>query len=343
MKIFLSALSCFLFLINGISYSQSSSVDKFQFFNDTSILNATLTTNLAKLLKQKKTGYQLQAMFTSTLPSGIIVNDTVLLEIRGHSRKDICYLPPLRINFKYQNASTFRKLGSLKLVSECKTTDVNEQYLFKEFLIYKIYNLLTDLSFHVRLVNLNLTDSSGKKKTISEHAFLLEDITDVAKRNSCAEWKKGNLFSQDTDRDQMTLVAIFEYMIGNTDWGVPVNHNTRLIVSKIDSLRRPYVVPYDFDYSGLVNTDYAVPDEKLPIQNVQERLYRGFPRNVEELNEVLNNFKKQKINIYSLINNFGLLTSKSKREMISYLDEFYTQINKPEMVKYIFIQQARYQ
>jgi hypothetical protein len=101
------------------------------------------------------------------------------------------------------------------------------------------------------------------------------------------------------------------------------------------------VIPYDFDYSGFVNTDYAIPDEKLPIQTVRERLYRGFPRTMEELNDVLAIFKKQKRAIYDLINNFNLLTSKNKKDMINYLDDFFTVINKPDQVSDIFIRNAR--
>lgn len=341
MKAFLPVLlACILLTSTSVS-GQYSTIDKVQFFNDTSILHATISTDLGKLLRQKKTGSQFPAIFSFALPDGIIISDPILLEIRGHYRKDNCYLPPLKVDFKYQNSSILHKLGSLKLVSECKTAEANDQYLLKEFITYKIYNLLTDISFHVRLLNLNLVDSTRKKKTITEHAFLIEDIKDVAKRNNCVDWENVSLFSEDTDRWQMTMVAIFQYMIGNTDWGVPVNHNTRLIVSKIDSLRRPFVVPYDFDYSGFVNTDYAVPDERLPIQSVRERFYQGFPRTMEELNPVLDIFKQQKENIYALINNFSLLTSRSKKDMIGYLDDFYYQVGKPDIVKHIFIQNAR--
>jgi hypothetical protein len=102
-------------------------------------------------------------------------------------------------------------------------------------------------------------------------------------------------------------------------------------------------VPYDFDYSGFVNTDYAVPDEKLAIESVRERVYRGFPRTMEELNEVLDMFKKQKDSIYALINNFDLLNGRSKKEMCSYLDEFFDLIKTQGKVNEAFIQQARMQ
>ena len=139
----------------------------------------------------------------------------------------------------------------------------------------------------------------------------------------------------------MTLVAIFEYMIGNTDWAVSVDHNTKLIMPEKDSIARPYVVPYDFDYSGLVNTEYAVPDEKLELENVRQRLYRGFPRTLLEVNEALDIFKEKKEKIYALINNFDLLTTSSKKEMIYYLDSFYDSIKKTGDVKSIFIDNAR--
>ena len=340
MKTGLSFLFLIFFLQGSLLKAQSFSVDKVQFFNDTSILDATITTNLGKMLGRKKEGEQFGGIFTTTLQGGISTNSPVILEFRGHSRKELCYIPPLEINFKNEKDSGFSVLGSLKLTSACKTYGEFDQYLLKEYIVYRIYNLLTDMSFRARLLNLNFIDSAGKKKSIMEHAFLTEDIKDMAKRNDCRNWKHRKLYAAEADRRQMTIVGIFEYMIGNTDWGVAVNHNTRYIISRKDSLARPYVVPYDFDYSGFVNTNYAVPDEKLGIENVRQRLYRGLPRSMEELDEALDIFKKQKDNIYSLIENFGLLTSKSKKEMISYLDDFYDQINKPQKIKEIFIQNA---
>lgn len=330
------------FLLCHAAYSQTSSIDKVKFFEDTSMINATITTDMVKLFREReKAGVEFPANFSATLPGNIVVNDPILLTVRGHYRRGYCYLPPLKVAFKYKKTSEMKPLGDLKLVSQCKTSETNEQYLFKEFLIYKIYNLITDMSFRVRLLNLELADSTGKKKSIPEHAFLMEDIKNVAKRNGCKAWKAGKMDPREVDQKQMTIVAIFEYMIGNTDWGVSVNHNTKLIVSKNDSTQRPYVVPYDFDFSGFVNTDYAVPDERLNITSVRQRLYRGFSENLEEVNEVLDIFKTQKSNIYSLINNSDLLTSKSKKEVLDYLDDFYKSINNPREVNNIFIKNAR--
>ncbi len=234
-----------------------------------------------------------------------------------------------------------KPLGSLKLVSQCKTSNTYQQYLVSEFLIYKMYNLLTNKSFRVRLLNLKIIDSTGKKKPIIENAFLMEDTKDLAKRNNCTDYKKDQIDYRQTDRQQMTLVSIFEYMIGNTDWGVSVSHNTRLLLPKNDSFPLPYVVPYDFDYSGFVNTDYAIPDPKLNISDVRERLYRGFPRTIGEINQAIDIFKNQEKNIYALINNCGLLTSRTKKDLTGYLDGFFNMIKKPNEVYNIFVQNAR--
>jgi hypothetical protein len=343
MKSFFAALSLLIISTINFTYSQQF-IYKVKFFNDTSVVNAALTLNIKKVLANKsKEGYIFPATFTCKIGDSLNVNDKISVEVRGHFRREYCYLPPLKLIYKNNPSTAFYHLKSLKLVSPCRVLWTDEQNLLKEFIVYKIYNLITDKSFRVRLLNLSYQDSSGQKKTIIEHAFLLEDIKEVAKRNDCADWSEKKFGTEATDRRQMTIVAIFEYMIGNTDWSVPVNHNIKLIHSKRDSLSRPYAVPYDFDFSGFVNTNYATPDERLGIENVKQRLYRGFPRAMEELNDVLDVFNKQKTNIYATINNFSLFTKASKKEMISYLDEFFKTINNPSTIKSTFITNARTQ
>jgi len=139
----------------------------------------------------------------------------------------------------------------------------------------------------------------------------------------------------------MTKVAVFEYMISNGDWSVPNNHNIRLIYDKHNEAALPYAVPYDFDHSGFVNAGYAVPNELLGTEKVTERVYRGFPRKMEELQATFDVFKSKKESIYSLINNFALLAARTKKELINFLDDFYSTINDKRQVQNIFIDNAR--
>jgi hypothetical protein len=229
------------------------------------------------------------------------------------------------------------------MVSVCRGGQFDGQLLLKEYLIYKMYNLLTEKSFRVRLISLTYEDSKGNKKPLVQDAFFVENVDAMAKRNKCKEVNNSKTNTELTDRKQMTLVNLFEYMIGNTDWSVPNNHNIKLIKSKKDSLSRPYSVPYDFDYAGLVNADYAVPDPIMNIESVVTRVYRGFARTVEELNEAIDVFNKQKTNMYALINNFQSLSSRNKSDMTRYLDDFYKTINRPSDVRHEFIDNARTQ
>jgi hypothetical protein len=244
------------------------------------------------------------------------------------------------LNFHNNTSPKFYPLNSLKMVCTCYENSNGDQLLLKEYLVYKMYNLITEKSFRVRLLNLSYEDVN-KKKTYDGHAFLIESDKAMAKRNGCVELKNTRSHAEYTNRDQMTIFAIFQYMIGNTDFGISANHNIILIQPAKDSTARPIVIPYDFDYAGLVDAYYAVPNEGLEIENVRQRLYRGFVRTEDELNAAIAIFNKQKENIYSLVNHFDPLTEKNRKNITDYLDDFYKTINNSSQVKKLFIEQAR--
>jgi hypothetical protein len=129
-------------------------------------------------------------------------------------------------------------------------------------------------------------------------------------------------------------------MVGNTDWAVGNYHNIKLMVPKTDTLGRPYPVPYDFDYTGLVNAPYAVPAEGLDIPNVTERYYMGYPRSIEELQSIVDVFKEKKETIFLTINNFPWLNDKVKKEMRRYLEGFYDLTDSKNAIKSAFIDRA---
>ena len=320
---------------------QAPRVDKKEFFKEDKMIEAVLSSDLGMLLSGKSKEDYLPADLTFKFPDSSVIKETIRIRARGQFRRTNCYVPSLKLNFHNESSPQLHSLNSLKLVCGCKTGFTFDQLLLREYVIYKMYNLITDKSFRVRLLHVRYEDSKGKKKPLVAYAFLIEDINDMAKRNHCREWTKGGLPTEVTNRQQMTTVAIFQYMIANTDWAVPVLHNIRLIYPKDDSTARPFAVAYDFDFAGLVNPDYAIPDPKLGIESVRDRLYRGFPRTMGELQEALQKFKDEKDKIYSLINNFELLSPATKKDMTGFLDDFYKTINNESDVKYVFIDNAR--
>lgn len=338
------SLAFLLFLTVLTAHSQApAAIDSIQFFIDEKPIEMTISMDVKFILgdKSEKKDNYIPAKVTMKMPDSSSVTEAIRISTRGAVRRKICYMPPLKLNFHNSTSPRLYPLHSLKLVCGCKTSQEYEQYVLKEFLIYKMYNLLSDKSFRVRLAHVTYEDSKGKKKPIIQYAYFVESIEAMAKRNHCKEYKGVKLAQEETDRKQMTLVSVFQYMIANTDWAVPVDHNIRLINSKKDSTTAPFAVAYDFDYAGLVNTDYAVAEPKLEIESVTQRLYRGFPRTELELQQVFESFNQQKTAIYSLINNFEPLSARNKKDMTGYLDDFYKTINDKSYAKDVFIRGAR--
>ncbi|MGB4845720.1 MAG: hypothetical protein WBP16_14735 [Ferruginibacter sp.] len=338
---YLSVTVLFLLLTQAV-FSQQPVIDKIAFFEDSSILNVVIETDISKLISKKlKDDQVFPGKFIINYPDAGKMEVDIDLAARGNFRRKTCYVPPLKLTFDKDTTAATAALKSLKLVTSCNTYGDYDQYVLKEFLVYKIYNLLTAKSLRVRLFNVEYRDNVGKNKAMQSNAFLIEDIKDAAKRNNCRLWQTTKIPQETTDRKHMTLVALFQYMIGNTDWSVSTGHNVKLIITRSDEIIRPYTIAYDFDFSGLVNTDYSNPDPILKIQSVRERLYRGFTRTADEVNEVLQIFTQQQHNIYSLINNFDLLSARNKKNMIDYLDEFYSLIKNPKKLNSEFCTNAR--
>lgn len=322
--------------------SQQNKVDSIKFFTDETVIDLTLSTDIRELQNSKGDEVYQPAEVAFRFADSTVINENIRIAARGHFRRDNCVIPPLLLNFKNETSPKLSSLGKLKLVIGCGSTTADEQLILKEYLAYKIYNLLTPKSFRVRLMKVNYKDTKNKLKPFSQFAFFIEDDDDMADRNGCEKREKAQFLSESTDRETMTMVAVFEYMISNGDWSVPNNHNTKLIFQKNEQTV-PFVVPYDFDHSGFVNAGYALPNELLGTETVTERVYRGFPRTMEELQATFEIFRKNKDAITNLIMNFSLLASKTRKESVSYLNDFYTTINNKREVQSVFIDNARKQ
>ena len=138
-----------------------------------------------------------------------------------------------------------------------------------------------------------------------------------------------NLNQKQIIPEMMDRMAIFFYMIGNTDWSVPNQHNCKILsTTDLSNAGLGAIVPYDFDYSGLVDADYAIPHEDLGIESVRERRYLGICRSEDEFINALREFSDKKEEFYKVINDFTLLSEKERKKMIGYLDSFYEGFDK---------------
>ncbi len=329
----------FLFLVK-VNFAQVKPIDDKEFFKDERIIEMKLSTDIKGLLAEKKDLNYVSAAVSWKLPDGSVVAGPVRIKPRGKFRKEHCRLASLMIDFKHQASPAFSKFGTLKLVGGCGFTASHEQYLLKEYLVYKIYNMFTDMSFRVRLLHINYFDTKSKIKSYTQYGFLMEDVDDLAKRTKCQEKENTRYSPVGMRREEATLFYLFEYMIGNTDFSIPFYHNVKLLVDKTDTLSSPYPIAYDFDVSGLVNPPYGVPPPELGLEYLTQRLYRGYERSMDEIELAVKPFLEKEEAIYALINNFDLLNSGSKKEMLNFLKGFYTEIKSKKELKKIFVDNA---
>lgn len=336
-KFFVSAI----FFLYSVSILAQQPIDRVKFFEDNSQITVELEMDHKDLLGKKESERYLPAKISMKFEDGTTAAGDLQLTVRGNFRKETCYMPGLRLDFKNSTSIALSKLGRPKMVCGCSSGSDNESLVMKEFLVYKMFNLMTDKSLRVRPMVVTYNDAAGKRKPYTQFAFLIEDIDEMAKRNGMVE-VEGTVFQTEvTDRDHMTMISLFQYMIGNTDWSVPNYHNIKLIGPKDDLNARPFAVPYDFDICGFVDPPYATVDEQLGISGVKERLYRGFPRTFDEIKAACKKFIDLKDKFYALVNDNPVLSSKDKSRSLSFIDDFYKIINDDKQIQRTFVDGAR--
>ena len=266
----------------------------------------------------------------------------VMLSTRGITRKmrEICSFPPLRVTFvnKPGKDSLFEGQKELKLVTHCQSGDRYQQNVYLEFSAYRLYRALTTQSFNARLAKVDYANEDGQSIT-TRYGFFLEDISDVARRNGQSRFKGAKKISQtQLDPDAAARFAVFEYMISNLDWAMTANagdrqccHNSRLLGAKGTDTGL-ITVPYDFDYSGLVDAPYALPPDGISIANVRVRRYRGFCRHNEQAQAFAAGLLPRRAELLSIVDRTPQLSDGSRKRAASYLGEFFDQIGSPAKV-----------
>ncbi len=289
-----------------------------------------LTADFGAISKQRGTEKKsLPGVLSYVAATGDSVRLDVQLRTRGHFRLNLCQYPPLKVTFdKAQTSHTIfaHEGSSFKLTVQCRGGASYTNYLLEEYLIYRVYTLLTDQTFRVRLARVTYMDRAGKQPPETRHAFFVEDDDRMARRNHTKVLVQKGVTQGELDADQTGLAMVFQYMIGNTDFAVTALHNIVLIQ---DSVGIVSPVPYDFDWSGVISTPYARPDARLPIQTVRQRTFRGMCLTPEELSALFARFNARKDAIYALYRGLESegLEPKRVKQALDYYDEFYKTIN----------------
>ena len=304
-------------------------------FDSEEVLKITIESDFKNLVKRKYKDEEQPALLRFYYHDTLVINRHIKIQPRGNMRKGSCFFPPLKLNFLKSEVvvKEMKEFDKMKMVLDCKRGTIYEQYLLSEYYVYKMQNILTEYSYRVRLIQVTYVDTSEKYKTATRYAFLIENKDQLGERLNAILIDNKNVRDQLTDIPTLANAYLFQYLIGNTDWSIPGRHNLQLIKSKDPVLPKPYVIPYDFDYAGIVNTNYAIPDENLGISSVTERVYRGVCIPEADIRKAVKHFIDKKEQIYQLYQNTNLLDKNNARFTLEYLDSFYSIIENENSMK----------
>jgi hypothetical protein len=260
----------------------------------------------------------------------------VNLRTRGNIRRqaDVCGFPPLSIEFAKEAAkgTAFAGQSKLKLVAHCNETQKADQLVLLEYLAYRLYNLMTPRSFRVRLARATYVDSKSGRTLSTHNAVFIEDDDDVARRMEGRSVEMPGLLFKDFDKESLTLMTVFQYMIGNPDYSITGMHNVRLVQTAANVR---HAITWDFDVTGLVDPQYALRNARVrqEIAAVRVRSYLGPCRSAEEFEPTLAAFRARQGEMQALVNSIPGLDDAERRKAADYLGEFFTVIGSKESVK----------
>jgi hypothetical protein len=316
------------------------SAENRRLFDDVAPLPITIAADFRTVQRDRdpKSTKTFPAMVEIPTEAGGTISVPIQIRTRGHSRRlrQTCDFAPLRLEFPKEQVrkTVFDGHGPLKLGTHCRSVTEFEQYVLREYTVYKMYNLLTPFSFRARLAKVTYVDTVQKKTVANRYGVFIEDDDDVAKRSLGRITERQGMLFHNVHPETVTLMTLFEYMIGNTDMSIAKQHNVRIVQTQANN----YTVPYDFDYSGLVDTAYAVPDTKqFGIQSVRDRLYRGPCKSAAEFEPFFARFRSVKPDIMALFDALPDMAPAYRKDAQRYLEEFYRTIERPGSVKTAFI------
>ncbi len=313
-------------------------------FQSEEMLNLRLEADFRTVFSVKDDSTLFPARLTLTGNDGVERTIDVMIRTRGKTRRenDVCRFPPLRLEFSkpMTKGTPFEGQKALKLVTHCDKADFYEQNTILEYLIYKSYNVLTDSSFRVRPARIDYIFKDEKTDTIHKFAFFIEREKYLAERLHGIEDETKKMDPTRFNPFQSCLMDMFQYMIGNTDYSVYDLHN---IIAISDSAGRfpPIPVPYDFDWSGLISAEYAVPHPIINTDHVSERVYRGFKKEEFVVYHTIELFKSRKNDIYKVFESSDILSDNKQKQVVKYLDEFYEILYNDKKIKTEFFENAR--
>jgi hypothetical protein len=291
-------------------------------------IDVIIVTNLDSLINERRRNSYQYAQFIYKNKQGEEITRKLKVKPRGKYRRRVCDFPTIKLNFskKELKANGFLKFDDYKLVTHClDDEEISKENVLREYLIYKMYNLLSEYSYKVQFLNITYIDINDSSYQLKRAGFLIEDTAELENRLAIEVHSKSRLPIDSFNIHQYNFVSLFQYMVGNVDWSAtPFTKNVKTFKSPVSN--RFHLIPYDFDFSGLVSPSYQRLAEHLNQKSARERFFLGHLSKPSDLEKQFAQFETKKAPLFDYVKNFKLLSKSSKKDMLKYLQSFYKDI-----------------
>ncbi|MEN8155853.1 MAG: hypothetical protein ABFS10_02800 [Bacteroidota bacterium] len=297
-------------------------------------LELTLTFNLKQYQREKSDEKYKPVHLNLRVNDSLEIEKEVRIKPRGNFRRNHCTFAPFWLNIRKADVKNIhlQDVKRMKIVTHCQGGKDYTDYVLKEYLAYRIYNILSPVSFRVRLIRMKYVDTGRKNRVTESWAFMIEPEKMVAERHDAMVIKRDNLVMSFMRPDEIMLTSLFQYMIGNADYSIAGRHNMKILGLPGFSTEGYTPVPYDFDYSGFVNANYAVPGENLGIKSVRERYFLGPCQEDSSYREAITTLENKRVEILELLNAFPYLDERSRKQMVGYIEAYYISTEAPRFI-----------
>lgn len=335
------------FLLSSGAEAQENGAPDLLFQSD-EILDVRIVAPVSTLVSERPIDEELPGIFQYTNSAGEAVEFDIELRTRGRFRRDrdTCRFPPLRLNFvKSQTKGTlFHKQDKVKLVTHCQNSSKYGEVLLREYVAYRLLNVMTDISFRVRLLRITYVENERQRDDDVRYGFIIEHRDRLAKRTGKSVLEISNTRPRSLNPEFANMISLYHYLIGNTDFssvkgpkGEMCCHNHVLFGNEGEAV---WSVPYDFDQAGLVDAPHAAPSQNFNIRTVKHRLYRGRCMHNDYVNTTIANFQSKREELFQVIDELKIAQSRTTKSMTSYIEKLFKTLESEKRVNSFLIKKC---
>lgn len=303
--------------------NESAKKSFFDRLNTQTVTKFTLTFDVDQLDAMKKVDSYYPATFSHNGD-----NWDAKIKVRGRYRRRVCDFPPLKLKLSKDMlaAAGLQRHNKFKLVTHCSDDFDNRDNVLREQLAYDLYHLITGEGYRTQLVQVTYQNAKTGETT-ERFGILIEDTDEMAQAMSSTECDECvNIPQAEFAAANLEQVSLFQYMIGNADWQITMPRNIKIVQNAQENNYR--AVPYDFDFSGLVNAEYAIPNPDYALRSVKDRVLLWDFESTPDWEQAKNLFLSKEMEVMAYVNHYDLLSNKSKRQVSDYLSSFFKELKQ---------------